>query len=415
MNKKYHCLLIILIGAKLLAQNTKHAPKTSFFVAPEILMGKTMEANTGFPETSPQKALFFSIGRYNDTNEKEWALRLNQPKTGISFAVIDFGNTEKLGKAYTVMPFMEFGLFAKKSQRWNLQVGFGASYADTQYDIDINPFNRAITTKVNWSFRSFVYYDFLQLGTMDWRFGLGYVHHSNGHTQLPNQGLNSLLVGISSNIGLKNNSGSIHRTLQDPEKTKTSQTFFSARSGVGQNVLSEVFNTKKDVYSFALSAGKIINKTFKFGGGFYYRFYEHYYNYINNGGALIEEQGQTFKENPYGYATNFGVSASAELLMSHIGIEIEIGMNIYKPFYSIDWQLSQGFSSNGVTYPAELDWYYEIKRTIASRLGLKYYLFTTDKAPRYNLFLSAHINANLGQADFSELSFGYVYRFKSRT
>jgi hypothetical protein len=67
-----------------------------------------------------------------------------------------------------------------------------------------------------------------------------------------------------------------------------SQTYLSTRFGIGQNILSKEFDTKKEVYSFAMSAGKIINNTFKFGGGFYYRFYEHYYDYINNNEALVE-------------------------------------------------------------------------------------------------------------------------------
>ena len=45
-------------------------------------------------------------------------------------------------------------------------------------------------------------------------------------------------------------------------------------------------------------------------------------------------------------------------------------------------------------------------------MGLKYYIINTKKKPKHNIYLSAHINSNLGQADFSELSLGYVYRLK---
>ena len=176
------------------------------------------------------------------------------------------------------------------------------------------------------------------------------------------------------------------------------------------------FNTKKEVYTISASAGKIVNNTFKFGGGFYYRFYEHYYDYINNNETLVEEQFPHFTENPFGYATAFGLFATSELLMDHVGFEFDLGLNIYKPFYKIDWQLNQGYSyenGNGDTVEVlgELNWYYEIKRTVSAKLGLKYYLWSTNKAPKHNVFVGAHLNANLGQADFTELSFGYVYRF----
>ncbi|WP_299115247.1 acyloxyacyl hydrolase [uncultured Winogradskyella sp.] len=404
-------LLFTFYTAK--AQMANADEKKSIFFIPEILIGKTLEANTGFPETELQKNLFFSIGKYNFNPNKEWAARLSYPKTGISLGYTDFGNTDKIGRAYTIMPFMEVSILRKYISGLNLQIGIGGSYTDTQYNINTNPLNRAITTKLNWSFRSFLYYDIFKSRKTDWRFGLGYLHHSNGHTNLPNQGLNSLAASFSAKIDNK----IIEKTkLKKPAFSSKSQYYLSFRLGLGQNVLSEKFNSKKEVYTFSASAGKIINNTFKIGAGFYYRFYEHYYDYIKGNKALVAEQYPHFADNPYGYATNFGLFASSELLMDHFGFEFDIGLNIYKPFYKIDWQLNQGFSyenGNGETVDVlgELDWYYEIKRTISARMGLKYYLWTTNKAPKHNIFLGAHINANLGQADFTELSIGYVYRF----
>lgn len=47
-------------------------------------------------------------------------------------------------------------------------------------------------------------------------------------------------------------------------------------------------------------------------------------------------------------------------------------------------------------------------------MRLKYYLWSTNNAPKHNTFIGAHINANIGQADFTELSFRYVYRFNMK-
>ncbi len=383
-----------------------------FFFIPEITLGKTMEANTDFPETSLQKGVFFSFGRYNFETDKEWAARLNYPKTGLTIGVTDFGNIDKVGLAYSIMPFMEFQILKKRINHLNLQIGIGTSYMDTQYDPLDNEFNKAITTKFNWSFRSFFYYDLFQQNTTSWRLGAGYLHHSNGHTRLPNQGLNSFVASVSVKFNDRDfdDFGFIKR-----EFPKTSEAYMTYRFGIGQNVLSETFNTKKEVYSFSASTGKIINNTFKIGAGFYYRFYEHYYDYIKSNETLVAEQLPHFRDNPFGYASNFGLYVTSELLIGHVGFEFDIGLNVYKPFYKIDWQLNQGYSYEeyGQTFEVlgELDWYYEIKRTISSRLGLKYYLYSTNKRPKHNVFLGAHINANLGQADFTELSLGYVYRF----
>ncbi|MDH7914476.1 acyloxyacyl hydrolase [Winogradskyella sp. SYSU M77433] len=416
MQIKNHCKLLLTFFFGLFYQiSTAQNKDNSIFIIPEIVVGKTLEANTFFPETKLQKDLFLSLGKYNFDKNKEWAARLNYPKTGITLGYTDFGNSEKVGHAYTLMPFIEFSILKKTVEGLNLQVGIGGSYMDTQYDATTNPFNKAITTKINWSFRSFLYYNVFKSETLSWRFGLGYLHHSNGHTSLPNQGLNSLAASISTKIDTKKQ----HLDFEKPKFSSKSQSYFSTRIGIGQNVLSEKFNTKKEVFTYAASAGKIINNTFKFGGGFYYRFYEHYYDYINNNEVLVEEDYPHFRDNAYGYATNFGLFATAELLMSHIGFEFELGLNVYKPFYKIDWRLNQGYdyeNANGETIEVlgELDWYYEIKRTVSARMGLKYYLWSTNTAPKHNIFIGAHINANLGQADFTELSLGYVYRFNSK-
>lgn len=416
MNQQLSFLTILLslcFYFKSDAQQDHTSHKNSFFFSSEITLGKTMEANTDFPETNLQKGLFLSFGNHNFDSKKEWAARLNYPKTGILLGYTDFGNTEKIGSAFSLMPFMEFSIFRKYLKDLNLQIGIGASYMDTQFDPLTNPFNKAITTKINWSFRSFFYYDIFKRKATNWRLGLGYLHHSNGHTRLPNQGLNSFATSVSFQFNNK------FREDFDLDKTalrSTTETYYSFRFGIGQNVLSETFNSKKEIYNISASVGKIINNTFKFGAGFYYRFYEHYYDYIKNNEDLVANQLPHFADNPYGYATNFGLFATSELLLGHVGFEFDLGINIYKPFYKIDWQLNQGYSfehSNGNTVEVlgELDWYYEIKRTISTRLGLKYYLYSTADRPKHNLFIGAHINANLGQADFTELSIGYVYRF----
>ena len=383
---------------------------TSFYFNPEFALGVTTESNTGFPKRGLQSGLFLNFGWYNLSNKYEWIKQLNYPKTGISFGITDYGNSEKLGQAFSVLPFIEFDIF----KRWDLNTAIGVSYTNTQYDKINNPFNKAITTKLNWNFKAFIYYDLFKMDKLNWKLGFGYNHSSNGHSRLPNQGLNSFLAGVSTTFNSKDNSSQEY--LDSSKSATTKQLYFSSRFDIGQNVLSEIFNDKKEVYSVAFSGGKIINKTFKFGAGFYYRFYEHYYDYIKNEEALITEEYPELTDKSFTNASTFGVFATSELLLSHIGFEFDIGFNFDKPFYKVDWKLNQGYSYiNGqgdtVVVLGELDDYYKLKKTVSARLGLKYYLINNDKTPKHNVFLGAHINANLGQADFTALTLGYVYRF----
>lgn len=286
-----------------------------------------------------------------------------------------------------------------------------------QYDPETNPNNKAISTKINWSFRSFLYYRLLTENSFNLRLGLGYIHHSNGHTKLPNQGLNSIAGSISVQVDKQVKSPIDEPNKVTLEKVHTSQLFWDARFGIGQNVLSTIFNEKKEVWTISVGAGKIINRTFKYGIGVYYRVYEHYHDYITENEQLVRDLYPYFREYPVLYASNFGVSGSAELLLGHVGADIHMGINFYKPFYKVDWQLNDGYTieredGDDVIVLGELDSYYRLKRTVSTRLGLKWYFISTVKNPKNNFYLGAHINANLGQADFTDLSLGFVHRFK---
>ncbi|MGI9547468.1 MAG: acyloxyacyl hydrolase [Flavobacteriaceae bacterium] len=386
------------------------------FFAAEINLGKTMEANTNFPETKIQKSALISLGWFHQNKDQEWARRLRSPRTGITFGYVDFGNRDQIGYAITLMPYFEVHPFAKSNQRWRVKAGLGLSYLSKQFDSVTNPFNRAVSTDFKWSFRSLLYYDLTKRKKTTWRVGVGYTHHSNGHTRLPNQGLNSFVAALEAEFMSGQAVEKLRPLSIDSVKTKTKQRYLSFRAGLGQNVLSEVFNDKKEVYTAAISYGKIVNSTFKLGIGLFYRVYEHYYDYIDNNEALVQELYPHFADDPLSYSSNIGVMVEGELLLGHVGAELDIGFNIIKPAYKIDWQLNEGdtFQSGGetVTTLGELDTYYELKRSIPTRIGVKWYFISTNKNPIHNVFIGAHINANFGQADFTALSLGYEYRFE---
>jgi hypothetical protein len=408
------CLIFCLFNVR---AQTK-GDKNPFHFSTEINIGKTMEANTNFPQTELQKSAFISIGWNQQNKDREWAKRLRSPRTGLTMGYADYGNLESIGYSLSILPYIELYPFSKNAQRWRLKTSLGISYLSKQFDSVSNPFNRAVSTKYKWSFRTLLYYQLSKRKQTTWRLGLGYTHHSNGHTRLPNQGLNSLVATVEAEFMNKNNLEKLKPYIKDTTATRTKERYWSFRAGIGQNVLSEVFNNKKEVYSLALSTGKIINSTFKLGIGITYTVYEHYYDYINQGGELVEEFYPIFADDPFLYASNLGVMAEGELLLGHVGAEFNIGFNIFKPAYKIDWQLNAGttFVSNGelVTTLGELDSYYELKRSIPTRLGLKWYFISTKKSPAHNVFLGAHINANFGQADFTALSLGYEYRLKGK-
>lgn len=389
-----------------MATVTQAQTDNTYFIIPELQLGKTMPANQFFPKTDLQRSFFLSIGNDNRNRDDEWLHRLNRPWTGLTIGFTDFGNSEALGTAITLMPFAEFDVYPSKT-RLKLHMGLGVSRFTNKFDLLNNRFNRGVSTDYSWSFRSFFYYDLLEHHPGSLRLGAGFFHQSNGHTKLPNQGLNSFVFSISSKI------------VPYPERTPTAipakrakenskQYYASIRTGIGQQVLTydsflltdiEDYNEPKEVYALAIGGGIVINRYLKLGGGIHYRFYEHYYDYINRNDLAPYNEAPTLN------ASNFGIFFGGEFLLSHVGLEFQMGINFYKPFYEIDWLLNE----------EELNWYYELKKHVPVRMGLKLYALNTNNNPKHNFFVGANINANLGQADFTELSIGYVRRFDLKT
>jgi hypothetical protein len=420
MIKKLRYLLFLFSLALFAQQRENNTSFNTIVLTPEIMGGITSEPNEGFPEHSFQKQLMFSLGWDNRSNSQEWAQRLKGPRTGISVGYANFGNAESLGYALTLMPFIEINAFGKENLK--IVVGTGASYFNKIFDPVTNPNNQAVATEINWSFRLFMHYKIVSSKRLDWRLGAGYFHHSNGHTRLPNQGYNSFLVSLSADI--KNDS-------QKPQPIPTfdfkqsSYNYFTFRSGFGFNVLTKSINMQKGVYTVSAETGKVFNNTYKVGVGAYYRFYQTYYDYIINNESLVQDEREFdyYKENPWQNATNYGVSIKGEILLNHFGIELQFGFSLHKPGYKIDWRLNQGWSviprefpEDGPVVLGDLDdTSFKIKNVFSTRLALKYYLIGTKTAPKNNLFISANLNSNFGQADFTEFGIGYVHAFNFKS
>jgi len=408
-------VLFFLFTFQLHPQQVQEEKRSYFVFTPEIMVGYTAESNEFFPDRNLQTQLQLNFGWDHSYNPQEWARRLKGPKTGISLGYTDFGNKDSLGGTFTLMPFIEFDIF--RSKRLRSLVGMGGSYFTKIYDEIDNPRNQAVSTDLTWSFRAFMHYDLLRTENIDWRVGLGYFHHSNGHTRLPNQGYNSFLLSVSADVN--SNEPKESPEIKEPsEFQRRVNDYVSFYGSYGLNVLSLAYNDKRAVYTVSGEYGKVLNGMFRVGIGFYYRYYEHYFDYINDEEFLVRdgEEFEEFTDNPWWYASNLGIHANGEFTLNHIGFNVQLGVNLHKPAYDIDWRINQGWDNTPREIPpnfmlGEFDSKYRLKKTLASRMGLKYYVFDTSKEPVNNIYFGIHINANGGQADFTDISLGYVYNF----
>ena len=209
-------------------------------------------------------------------------------------------------------------------------------------------------------------------------------------------------------------SASLHIILVFNDTKYKTVKFYHVKAGIGQQSIYRLENDTKEVYSTSFAFGKIYKNTYKIGIGFFYTFYESYYDYIKDEKFLVNEDYPELKENPIYNSSAYGVFINGELLMNHFAVEAQLGFNIDKPFYKIDYRLNSEIyvPETGDYVPSELDSYYWVKRFISGKLGVKYYALNTKNMPKHNLSLGAYICSNLGQADYTELSLGYTYIIK---
>ena len=433
--------------------------KQNFKFSTEILYGISAEANDFFPERDPQFSFVLGIGK---TLELPGKLPAKNPNIGLLGMYTDLGNTELLGHSYALIPYVSFPIFGKHWKGSRLKFGLGGAYFDTRFDPEANFFNQAVTTDITWAFRGSVHQKLWQnaYGLMD--LGLVYNHQSNGHTKLPNQGLNSFLISLrqtwnskfiyrashddndysdESGVWLKSEratpysaANSVDQLAQknikeDLNESKQHQTeeYLEARFGYGQNVLAPAFNDLRPVRTVSITWGKTHKGYLRWGVGAFYRFYQHYHDYIKGNESLVRpgQEFAEFKDNPWRYGSNFGVHLNGEVLLGHFGVSTQLGFNFYKPAYAIDWRINEGWDYPPRELPpnwvlGEYNTKYQLKKYISSRLGIRYYLWDTrtgsakQKHHTINPFIGAHLNANLGQADFTELSFGVIVDLNQR-
>jgi hypothetical protein len=316
--------------------------------------------------------------------------------TGISLTYTNPGNRSVFGKEYGVRSFFMVKPFKSLSSPFYLKFSLGLSYFTKFYDALENPENKAIGSSLTWNFQAFIYKSWDINDAIRINLGAGYLHDSNGHTQLPNAGLNKAMFSMSATSFFNRKRNVSEKKIVNREQENRNIYFLNVRNGWGMHELGGTFGpvggTQEGVYSLALSGGIIFNNHIKVRSGLTYRFYEQYYDFINT------QNLPEYSDNPLANASNFNFFIGCEFLIGHFGIDVEGGLNLYKPFYK---EYHERFNHKGHLK-------YVLNKLFSSRLGLKYYLYNTHERLKNNFFIGANINANFGQADFSEINIGYT-------
>lgn len=403
MNK---IIFFFLLGLTSISAQKKH-------IFGEYSIGETSSADNTFISLKASQTVGIGFGiQHNDS--LNWVKQLRNPYTGVILQVANHGNTEKIGHSISLLPYIETPILLK-NEKLKLLTALGIAYHTNKYHPTENWENKAISSDFTYAFRLGFYYDIFQKNNLQTRLNLNYLHYSNGHIQWPNNGINTLALGLNITYnGLDKNQNPIAKTASSKDIQKSKQSFFSVQTGIGEHALYRFYNFRRNVYSLDFMYGKIYNKTHKIGLGLYMRHYTNNYQYIKEGNNLVSEEYPELQKNPFLNASSLGIGLNYEFLMQHVAIETELGFTLFRPFFETEYRLDAtlinkqtGIYENGKAEGTT----YTLKRLISGKLGLKYYLFNTNNAPKNNFYVGGHIVSRLGQADYSEFTMGYVHAF----
>lgn len=387
VKKLYGTLLFVCGVFYIIAQDSL---KNKFEPRLQTYAGMIIPSYPDVPKSKFTNLTSLSLG-WQTQGKDDWQQFYRFPKMGIECVFGSFSNPKNLGYAFGLVPFLEVN-GSKPNKHWRFKAGFGAAYYTTPFDLITNPNNFYIGDHfTNMSIFTLLWYK--QIGkNVLMNYGLSGIHSSNGHTALPNAGMNIVAV----NLGLGFGHASTFRSHVPDTCVKRSS--YVLKAGLG---FHEFGSTTKAVGgpgypSYHLSMW--MNKPFRHSGslqlGVTLAYYTSFYDYI------ISQE--FYDRNQQLRSSTAIVFAGHEFVMGKFGFISQAGIYVYNKFF-IDQKKYEGTWDNISN---------KIEAFNTNRIGLVYYPLKKRNSLNIlnqQLQLGIFLKANLAQADLFEYSVGYVF------
>lgn len=385
--------LLVIVG--LLTTTILFAQQHYFHT--ELLTGAVVPNYLPYPKSGLQQRILVGIGKQH-TQKSDWAPYFNLPTTGFLLGFSRIGTAKNFGYSISAVPYISFYPKRTGERKLHFRLGLGAAYFTTPYQRSFENNNKAVGSHFTWAFNALLAHRISQSNSSETLLTTGYFHASNGHTQLPNFGLNSFVIGLMIKTKFKEVTSPAPLVTTKPVKTKDKAWFISLTSGIGFHELGgtsgPVGGIKKPIYESTITIAAQINNHWRLKSGFGYRYYEHYRNHI------VQNDISPFNSNPNKGASNVFYQLGMEYLFGHVAFDIIGGLNIYKPFYAEFAEEFEGTNKTDIL----------LKQLFNAKMGLRLYLFNPYEYKKWQPFIGAHINSNFGQADFTSLNIGLLYK-----
>ena len=311
-----------------------------------------------------------------------------KPQIGFSGLVGFLGQKDVLGSVYAFYPTWNYSLLNEQTIGIQIKLGTGFAWFSKPYDKFDNPQNELIGSHINniTEIGLGLWFRFLPEWQME--VGSSFLHFSNGHTAIPNMGLNDITakIGVTYSPGTLQGSGTKVKELplNDTRWKKT------IAASLGRHELAySVYPTdgpNYSIYKLYMGVSKRVTNINEVQFGVSTSFYDSYYTFIHLTDYYNHLQILG--------ATEWSLHVGHEFLINRFGFVTDMGIKVFDPFYR--------------SYFLKKDpslWY---KAVFAPRVGFKFYPIW-NSFDSQNIAIGMFLKTNCGQADFVEYSLSYTF------
>jgi hypothetical protein len=355
----------------------------SFFVH----SGQIIKNYPEFPERKAAVLGEVALGfRYREN--KYWHQAMRFPEAGLSVTGGLLGNASVLGSVIALNPYLKWKLNRSRSWHLHLKTGLGFAWFFNPYNEVKNPGNTLAGSSLANITQASVGATVPISSRWNFTAGVSMFHFSNGHTRLPNLGINlpCFFAGLS---GRNPSNEHPYPRKSEPDSAKSRFQMMVEWVG-GLHEFGEstepTGGASYPVYGLAIGFRWLPDKLHAFTASAEWNYYSSFRDF-----AVLNHMatGQLWL-----YSSTAVVYAGHEYLLGHLAIDTRIGFYVYNPFRSDYDQKILKQSSGAKLYNT-------------NKLGLNWY-FRDPGAKDFNIRLGLYIKANLGQADYASASVALI-------
>lgn len=368
------------------AQTEKNDSASVFVPGVSVHGGRIIRNYPDFPDHQVAGLAQLDVG-FQTRGHRPWQADMRYPETGATLVVGSLGNAEVLGTVVGVMPYLSWKLNGSRKWALNMKAGLGFAWFNNPYHEISNPRN----TLMGSSFSNITQLSLsAMVGISRYLYldaGFSFFHFSNGHTRLPNLGINmpTLFTGIR--LRLPGNDPD-HRYPHPDTATKRYQMvveLLGGRHEFGEST-EPVGGISYPVYGLGLGLRWLPARLHVFTASVEWNYYASFRDFATLN-LMTDHQ-------MWLYASTVSLYAGHEFMMGRLSIDTRVGFYLFNPFrtdYRHRFQQTEGGA----------------KLINTNKLGINWYLRPPASA-RVNVRVGMYIKANLGQADYAGVGISLV-------